>query len=441
MNFSPFNFKNVNEVKLECEKLGLNYSENFQVFKRKVKLKGLEIPNSLAVHPMEGSDGNEDGSPGELTIRRGLRNAGGGAGLIWFEALAVVPEGRASVHQLMLTEANKESFKSLLKNMKEEAKKVNGEDFNLVIIAQLTHSGRFSRPKGVLEPIIGCHSPLLDAKYNISPDAPIVTDEELLSLEDRFVEAALLAKEAGFDGVDIKACHKYLASELLGAFTREGRYGGTFEGRTRFLLNIVEKVRKAVGDSYIIGSRLNIYDGIPYPYGFGVDREDVKIFDETEPLKLVGLLKEKGADIINFTMGTPYLNPHVNRPFDRGAYTPDEHPLEGVARLTNGIAKMQRAYKDLVVVGTGYSWLREYAPYIGAGTLENGNATIIGFGRQGIAYPDFAKDILTGGLKKSKCCIGCSKCSDLLRAGQNSGCVVRDSEIYAKIYTDKMMNK
>jgi len=441
MNFSPFNFKSVDEVKIECEKLGLYCSENFDVFKRKIKLKDLEIPNSLAVHPMEGSDGNEDGSPGDLTIRRSLRNARGGAGLIWFEALAVVPEGRASIHQLMINEANKEAFKTLLKNMRAEAKKFNGEDFNLVIIAQLTHSGRFSRPKGVLNPVIGCHNPLLDAKYNVSPDAPIVTDEELERLEGRFVAAALLAKEIGFDGVDIKACHKYLASELLGAFTRGGIYGGTFEGRTRFLLNIVEKVREAVGDNYVIGSRLNIYDGIPYPYGFGVDKEDVKKFDNVEPLKLVGLLREKGVDIINFTMGTPYLNPHVNRPFDKGAYTPDEHPLEGVARLTNGIAEMQKAYPDLVVVGTGYSWLREYSPYIGAGTLEKGNATIIGFGRQGIAYPDFAKDILTGGLKKNKCCISCSKCSDLLRAGQNSGCVVRDNEIYAKIYTEKMMNK
>lgn len=441
MIFSPFNFKSADEVKLECEKLGLNYSDNFQVFKRKVKLKGVEIPNSLAVHPMEGSDGNEDGSPGELTIRRSLRNARGGAGLIWFEALAVVPEGRASIHQLMLNEANKESFKNLLKTMRAEAKRVNGEEFNLVIIAQLTHSGRFSRPRGVLEPVIGCHSPFLDEKYNISSDAPIVSDEELERLEDRFVEAALLAKEIGFDGVDIKACHKYLASELLGAFTREGRYGGTFEGRTRFLLDIVEKVRKAVGKDYIIGSRLNIYDGIPYPYGFGVGKEDVKKFDETEPLKLVGLLRSKGVDIINFTMGTPYLNPHVNRPFDKGAYIPDEHPMDGVARLTNGIAKMQKAYPDLVVVGTGYSWLREYAPYIAAGTLEKGNATIIGFGRQGIAYPDFAREIMNGGLVKSKSCISCSKCSDLLRAGQNSGCVVRDSEIYAKIYTEKMLKK
>ena len=441
MNFTNFKFKNLDEVKAECESLGLNlhFSDDFETFKRKVKINSITTPNSLAAHPMEGSDGNEDGSPGELTIRRNLRYARGGAGLIWFEAIAVVPEGRASKHQLMINRSNMDEFKRLLDSMRQEAKKANGDDFRPVIIAQLTHSGRFSRPKGFLEPVIGCHDPFLDAKYNVSPDAPIVTDEELEALEDKFAEAALLAKEAGFDGVDLKACHKYLASELLGAFNREGRYGGSFEGRSRFLLNIVEKVRKAVGEDYIVGSRINVYDGISYPYGFGVDKEDVLKFDDREPLQLIGMLKEKGINIINITMGTPYFNPHVNRPFDKGGYVPDEHPLEGVARMVNGIGRMQKAYPDLPIVGTGYSWLREFSPYLAAGSLENGYATLIGYGRVGLAYPDFAKDIIAGGLNRSKCCIACSKCSDLLRAGQYAGCVVRDSEIYGKIYLDNMV--
>lgn len=440
MNFSNYKFNSIDEIKVECERLGLNlnFSDNFEVFKKKVCINGITAPNSLAAHPMEGSDGNEDGTPGELAIRRNLKYARGGVGLIWFEAIAVVPEGRASKHQLMINKSNVGEFKKLLNSMREEAKKANGNDFRPVIIAQLTHSGRFSRPKGVLEPVIGCHDPYLDAKYNISPDSPIVSDEKLEVLEDKFVEAALLAKEAGFDGVDIKSCHKYLSSELLGAFTREGRYGGSFEGRSRFLLNIVKKVRKAVGKDYIIGSRINIYDGIPYPYGFGVDKEDVKKMDDTEGLKLIGLLIEKGINIINITMGTPYLNPHVNRPYDKGGYVPDEHPLEGVARMVNGIGRMQKAYPDLPIVGTGYSWLREFSPYLAAGSLEKGYATLIGYGRMGLAYPDFAHDMLEGKLVRSKCCVSCSKCAELLRAGQHAGCVVRDSEVYAKIYVDNI---
>lgn len=441
MNFSNYKFKNIDEVRDECKKLGLklDFSDDFEVFKRRVLINGITVPNSLAAHPMEGCDGNEDGTPGELTIRRNLKYARGGAGLIWFEAIAVVPEGKASRNQLMINKSNMGEFKKLVDNMRDEARKANGKDFRPVIIAQLTHSGRFSRPNGVLEPVIGCHDPYLDAKYNVSPDAPIITDEELEALEDRFVEAALLAKEAGFDGVDVKSCHKYLSSELLGAFTREGRYGGSFEGRTRFLLNTVEKVRKAVGKDYIVGSRINIYDGIPYPYGFGVDKDDVKKMDDSEALKLIGLLKEKGINIVNITMGTPYLNPHVNRPYDKGGYIPDEHPLEGVERMVNGIGRMQKAYPELAIVGTGYSWLRELSMYLAAGSLEKGHATLIGYGRMGLAYPDFAHDLLEGRLVKNKCCISCSKCAELLRAGQHAGCVVRDSEVYSKIYVDNIV--
>lgn len=443
MVFSQYKFKSLDEIREECERLGLqlNFSENLEILKREVRIKGITIPNSLACHPMEGSDGNEDGSPGELTIRRNMKYAGGGAGLIWFEAIAVVPEGRASRHQLMINRANMDTFRKLLEDMRNEAKRAYGENFRPVIIAQLTHSGRFSRPKGIREPVIGCHDPYLDARYDVAPDAPIVTDEYLEALEEKFVEAALLAREAGFDGVDLKACHKYLASELLGAFGRKGKYGGDFEGRSRFLFHLAEKVRKAVGDDYIVGSRVNIYDGIPYPYGFGVDKENADIFDASEPLKLIGGLKEREIDIINITMGTPYWNPHVNRPYDKGGYIPNEHPLEGVARMVNGIGRMQKAFPELPIVGTGYSWLREFSQYLAAGSLENGYATIIGYGRMGLAYPDFARDILAGGLKKSKCCISCSKCSDLLRAGQYAGCVVRDNEIYGRIYAENMLKK
>ncbi|HWT27552.1 MAG TPA: flavin oxidoreductase/NADH oxidase, partial [Mobilitalea sp.] len=133
--------------------------------------------------------------------------------------------------------------------------------------------------------------------------------------------------------------------------------------------------------------------------------------------------------------GTPYYNPHINRPYDKGGYIPPEHPLEGVARLIGGIGEIQKAYPDMAVVGTGYSWLRQFSANLGAGVLENGLATFIGFGREAFAYPDFAKDILSQGqMEKNKCCIACGKCAELLRAGEKAGCVVRDSELYAPIY-------
>lgn len=438
MEHKEFNYSNLEALIEECVKAGVNlpFSNNMEVFKNKANVNGYVIPNSLAFHPMEGCDGKKDGSPDELTIRRYKRFARGGAGLIWFEAVAVVHEGRANPRQLWIHKENVGEFKKILNTIMDTAHEEYGEDFNPLCIMQLTHSGRFSKPNDDFAPIIACENPYINSRYHNEDIAHVITDEELEALEDKFVEAAVLAKEAGFHGVDVKACHRYLNSALLGAFTRKGRYGDTFEGRTRFMLNVVDKIKANLGGDFIVTARMNIYDGIPYPYGWGVDKEDYLKVDLTEPKKLISLLYERGVRLINLTMGTPYYNPHVNRPYDKGGYLPPEHQLEGVARLINGIGEIQKTFPGLAVVGTGYSWLRQFSASLGAGVLENGMATLIGFGRESFAYPDFAKDILTkGGLEKNKCCIACGKCTEIMRAdGGTPGCVIRDSVVYAPIY-------
>jgi 2,4-dienoyl-CoA reductase-like NADH-dependent reductase (Old Yellow Enzyme family) len=437
MEHKEFSYKNLQQLKEECDGLNLQLclSDKVDIFKKTVDVNGFTIPNSIAFHPMEGCDGKLDGSPDELTIRRYKRFAKGGAGLIWFEAVAVVHEGRASSRQLWIHKENVEEFKKLHETIVETAREEFGEEFTPLCIMQLTHSGRFSKPDKGFAPIIPCENPYINERYKNEYIAHLISDEELEALEEKFVEAAVLAKEAGFDGVDVKACHKYLNSELLAAFTRKGRYGGSFEGRTRLTLNIVDKIKDKLGSDFIIASRMNIYDAIPHPYGFGVDKEDYLKLDLTEPKRLISLLQERGVKLINLTMGTPYYNPHVNRPYDKGGYIPPEHPLEGIERLIKGIGEIQKEFPDMAIVGTGYSWLRQFSANLGAGALENGLATLIGFGREAFAYPDFAKDILEKGeMDKNKCCIACGKCAEILRAGETSGCVIRDTEVYAPIY-------
>ena len=437
MNFKEFEYSSLNDLLHEAESFGLDlhFSDNLNLLAGKVTVGGYTVPNSLAFNPMEGTDGKTDGSPDELTIRRYERFSRGGAGLIWFEAVAVVPEGRASPRQLWIHEKNLQEYQRLFESMLNNARAESGAGFIPLCIMQLTHSGRFSKPEGKPAPIIAAHNPYLDPRLGIDESYPVIGDGELERLEDKFVEAAVLAKKAGFHGIDVKCCHRYLNSELLSAFTRKGGYGETFEGRTRFLLNVVGKIKSKLGSGFIVTTRLNIYDGIPYPYGWGTDREDYLKYSLAEPIKLVHELYNRGVKIINLTMGTPYYNPHVNRPYDKGGYIPPEHPLFGVARLTSGTGKIQKAVPGIAVIGTGYSWLRQFSPYLAAGTLEKGLATLIGYGREGFAYPGFAKDILNGGsLKKDKCCIACSKCTEIMRAGGTSGCVVRDAKVYAPIY-------
>lgn len=444
MKFKEFKYNSLEEVIRDAESMNLNlhFSNNMKLFHKKVNVNGTIIPNSLAFHPMEGTDGKEDGSPDELTIRRYERFSRGGAGLIWFEAVAVVPEGRVCPRQLWINENNFGEFRKLHEKIIANAHEEFGNDFTPVCIMQLTHSGRFSKPEGPPAPMIAYHNPYLDKAKKIDENIMPVDDDYIESLEEKFEEAAVLAYKAGFNGVDIKSCHRYLNSELLAGCTRKGKYGETFEGRTRFLLNTVDRIKNRLGEKFIVTARLNIYDGIPYPYGWGVDKDDHRRFDFTEPLKLIRILYEKGVRLLNLTMGTPYYNPHVNRPFDKGEYIHEEHPLQGVARLVSGIGEIQQSVPEMAIVGTGYSWLRHFSPYLAAGILENKYATVIGYGRESFAYPDFPKDLMNNEyIRKEKCCIACGKCTEIMRAGGTAGCVIRDSDVYGKIYKEYCLSK
>ncbi|MDR2571486.1 MAG: NADH:flavin oxidoreductase, partial [Oscillospiraceae bacterium] len=250
-----FKFGSLDELCTKIVDLGVNITttEDISALNKKVAVGGKTAPNALAVLPMEGCDANPDGSPSELVERRYLRYARGGAGLIWWEACAVVPEGRANPLQKMLTKDNIGQFADLLSKTNRAAEDTNGSDSRPLNILQLTHSGRYSRPTGhSFEPYIIQHDPILDPRVGVDEKSPVVTDMYLESLIEQYVLCSKLAQEAGFDGVDIKACHRYLINELLASHTREGKYGGSFENRSRLLMEIVAEVKKAVDDGFII---------------------------------------------------------------------------------------------------------------------------------------------------------------------------------------------
>ena len=439
MPHERFRFKTMQALLSKSQELGLGLpvESDTSVLVRKVRIGRKETPNALAVHPMEGCDGTADGKPDTLSLRRYLRFAEGGAGLLWFEATAIAPEARANPRQLLLVPENARAFADLRGAALAAGRDRNGADYRPFTTIQLAHSGRYSRPGDRPAPILAHHDGVLDDVHKLPKDYPLITDEALDGLQDRYVEVARLARECGFDGVDIKSCHRYLISELLAAHTRPGRYGGSFENRTRFLLGIVRRVRQAVPDLEIT-IRLNVYDGHPYPWGWGVSKDDPGVPDLAEPLQLIGLLKQAGVSLINVTAGNPYFTPHINRPFDTnvsGGYTPTEHPLVGVMRLIDLARQVKEAHPDIVVVGTGYSWLRQHLGQVAAAVISRGWADIVGVGRGAFAYPDFARDLLIQGkMDPRSCCITCSRCTQLMRDGGRSGCVPLDREVYGPIY-------
>lgn len=436
-----FRYQTLDQLQAKIAELGLDIplTDRVDVLGTPAAFGKLTVPNRMVVQPMEGCDGDHEGRPSELTFRKYERFAAGGSGMLWLEACAVVPEGRANPRQIWITEESLPAFRELVDRIHAAAQASMGADFRPVLVLQLTHSGRYSKPEGVASPLIAHHS-IIDSKSAVTPETPILTDEYLAGLPAYYAQAAKLAQAAGFDAVDVKACHRYLVSELLASFTRaNSHYGGNFENRVRLLLDAVRAVRAAVPEMEV-SSRMNLYDALEYPYGWGVDKDDMTKADLTEPKHLIAMLMELGYHGLNTTIGNPYYNPHVNRPFDtpiKGMYTPQEHPLESFARFIAITAEIQRAFPDLAVVGSGHSWMRRFYPYVAAALIEQGAATLVGLGRGALAYPDYAKDILRhGGMEAKKCCITCSACTQIMRDGGRSGCVVRDAEVYGPIYRD-----
>ena len=424
-----------------CEESGTSfpYSEDLSIFNKEITVAGKTIHNRIVYQAMEGCDGTFDGAPDELTKRRYLRFARGGAGLIWFEATAVFREGRANPHQMYLTDKTRDDFKRIVADIKEEGIKANG--FEPIVVIQLTHSGRYSKPDGVPAPLIAYNNPIFE-KDNPIDKSRIVTDDYLDSLHEALVKNAVIAKELGFDGADIKSCHRYLLSELLSAYNREGRYGGSFENRTRLLTGAVKDAKALTGKDFIITSRLNVYDGFEYPYGFAVKEGCGITPDFTESKMLIKKLEENGIDMIDMTMGNPYFNPHVNRPYSMGGYEPPEHPMYGVQRMLDGISELKQEV-SVPVISSGISFLGAVSANVCAGYMEKGGFDMAGYGRQTLAYPDCANAITSGeNLQPNKLCICCSKCTEIMRKpGGTPGCVIRDKEVYAPLYKKFVLGK
>lgn len=430
-----FHYREAAELLADIRKLQLDipYEEHPEILKDSWQIGGRILPNRMSVLPMEGCDAKDDGSPDELTERRYERFAGGGAGLLWFEATAVVPEGRANPRQLWINRDNKGSFAGMLKRSLRVHTDKFGQESKLFTVLQLTHSGRYAKPDGIARPIVAALNPWLDV---LPPERiRIISDDEIAELEEKYVEAALMAAEIGFDAVDVKCCHGYLNAELLASFTRPGLYGGSFENRTRFLANVVQKIHARAGNALQVAVRMNVYDSIPYPYGWGVSRDDFHRPDDSEPVRLVQMLETYGVSLINATCGNPYYNPHVNRPYDIGSYKPPFHPLEGVATLLAAAKALQMAAPKVSIMATGFSWLRQWGVHVAAAGIAKGWFRLAGFGRQSFAYPSFAEDFMRAGrLDQSKVCLACSKCTAIMRDGGKAGCVLRDATTYAPIY-------
>ena len=453
-------------IDLECEDVILTGEES--PLRRPLEVYGRTIGNRWAAQPMEGWDGSPTGGVTELVLRRWRRFGESGAKLIWGgEAMAVRPDGRANPNQLVISEENLDGLIRLREALIEAHRERYGRVDDLLLGFQLTHSGRFCRPHGRPEPRVAYRHPLLDRRSGVTSDAQVLTDGELEDLVTDFVRAARLARRAGADFVDIKHCHGYLLHELLSAHTRPGPYGGSFENRTRLLREIVEGIRSEVPD-LLIGVRLSAFDTVPYRpdpaetregrlgrgipedyagwlpyrYGFGVDPDDPLRYDLTETVRFLELLEALDIRLVNLTAGSPYYNPHIQRPAlfpPSDGYAPPEDPLAGVARQINVVKALKARFPGLLIVGSGYSYLQEYLPQVAQYYLRHGHVDSVGLGRAMLSYPRMLADATERGvLNRRLICRTFSDCTTAPRKGLPSGCYPLDEYYRNSPYAEKL---
>jgi 2,4-dienoyl-CoA reductase-like NADH-dependent reductase (Old Yellow Enzyme family) len=424
-----------------------------------VSINGKKIGNRYAIQPMEGWDGTATGGITDDVLRRWQRFGESGAKLIYGgEAMAVRPDGRANPNQLIIGEQNKADLARLRETLLAAHKDRSGNRDDLIIGFQLTHSGRFCKPndKFRMEPRVAYRHPILDRKFNVTSDAQVWTDAEIERLIEDYVTAAKLAWDVGADFVDLKHCHGYLLHEFLSAFTRPGKYGGSFENRTRILRETVSGIR-ASGNRIELGVRLSAFDFVPfkpdpalsrpgklgpgipedfahclpYRYAFGADADNPLEYDLAETIQFVDLCAQLGVKIVNLSAGSPYYNPHIQRPAaypPSDGYQPPEDPLVGVARQIQAVRQIKsRAPRGILFVGSAYSYLQEYLPHVAQYVIRHGWADLIGLGRMVLAYPTALVDAVeTGALNPRLICRTFSDCTTAPRNGLVSGCYPLD---------------
>ena len=420
---------------------------------------GIKIGNRITVQPMEGWDGTPNGNPSQHTIRRWQRFGRSGAKLIWGgEAVAVCHEGRANPNQLLASPSTKAGLAQLRKVLVDEHRATCGSEDGLLLGLQLTHSGRYSRPtlQNRPEPRILYRHPILDRRLKLSSDFPILTDTEVEVIIEQFHTTAMMAQELGFHFVDVKHCHGYLGHEFLSAYTRPGKYGGSFENRTRFLREIVQGIRISA-PGLMIGVRLSAFDAIPYtpdpklssngklgpgipedyrelvPYkwGWGVEQNDPAQSSLADAVRFLSLLKELDITLVNITAGSPYYTPHIQRPAlypPSDGYQPPEDPLVGVARQMKAVHELKQQFPELLIVGSAYSYLQDYLPHVAQAAVRTGWVDSVGLGRMVLSYPEILLDVIEGRpLQHKLVCRTFSDCTTAPRNGLPSGCYPLDS--------------
>lgn len=343
---------------------------------------GRLIPNRLAAQAMEINSAGRGGSVSQAVLARYASLASGGWGIVVVEAVSITAGSLARVNGLVLDANTLEGFRRLVDSFK-------AIHPDALFIIQLTHAGRlagkFSRP------VSACGD---DA-------VPRLSTAELDAIRALHGEAARLSADAGFDGVEIKACHGYLGGELLRPMNdRADAYGGSAENRARLVASAVADAKSARA-GFMAGVRVSLYEGLRGGCGTAGAGD---VIEELSGMRAaLGAIVGAGADYLNVSAGVPALTPHLTRPVKGNAFDLYHH-----FRYARTVKEW---FPGLAVIGSAYSTGGESAAAYAEENIAAGGVDVAGFGRQNLADPLFPRKLASapGDIDYCTLCGGCSK--------------------------------
>lgn len=357
-------------ISLICIKRGEKIMKYEHLFST-VKIGQLELKNRFVVPPMSTNYANSDGTVSEQMLAYYIARAKGGFGLIFVEATAVTPRGKGLINELALWDDN------YINGMKKLADAVHKEGSKIFV--QLHHAGRQTDSSNIegMQPV--APSPVPCPLMDIIPHE--LTVAEIWDVVHEFGDAALRVKKAGFDGVEIHGAHGYLVSQFMSthANKRTDEFGGTFEGRMKFLQEIVKDIKKKCGYDFPITLRMG-YD------------EKVNGGRTLEESVVVARFAESiGIDALHISIMTYASLPYMSAP---------PAMASGFNQFPTGVIK-EAVSIPVITVGRYNNML------MADEVIRLGRADLVAMGRESLADPELPKKVEEGKLDEISPCIGC----------------------------------
>lgn len=354
------------------------------------RVKSCELKNRIVMPPLASFLVEEGGIVTRKTVEHYRKRAAGGPAMVFMEACAVSPEGVVSATQARLDDDR------FIEGVSKIALTIKSE--GAVPALQVHHAGR-QTPARVIgrKPLAPSPLPCPTIRGEVEP----LTIGGIQELVLRFADAAVRARDAGFELIEIHGAHGYLINQFLSRFSniRTDEYGGDLEGRTRIATEIVREVRKRLGDSFPLSFKISAQEFVPDG------------LDDDESIEILKIVIEAGVDLVQVSAGNDATPEWICQPM-----------FMKQACLADSAERIKKAIRvPVMVVG------RINHPSVAEEILKTGKADMVCMGRGLLADPDLPKKALEGRLDDIRTCIACNTCIESIFRKGRVECLVNPS--------------